>query len=167
MSSFFWLWNPPTIFHTHPSLPDDQLSMTFLAISMICSTATDYDYIMIIFILIMIIVLMLIILLMMQQKNVMLTSKVLELKNRLDMPTRVIFRVVEYLSGKGNSLNPEDTETHILLHKDLVERKPALLSYINNRLPRFPSSPDALAACVEYQAACVKIERSKNVFLTK
>ena len=89
MSSFFWLSDPPTshsksiawpftysIFHTHPSLPDDQLSMTFSAISKIWSTATDYDFIMIIFvILIMIIVLMLIFLLMMRRKNISVHNK--------------------------------------------------------------------------------------------
>ena len=68
---------------------------------------------MIIFIIcIMIIVLVMTIILMMRQKH---TSELYEVKNRLDMPARVLYRL--------NPLSPEDTETHMLLHNDLVQRK--------------------------------------------
>lgn len=169
MSGFFWRSDPPTsncksiasfapsFFHTHPALPGDQLS-TFSAISKVWSTSTDNDFIMIIFIIcIMIIVLVMTIILMMRQKH---TSELYEVKNRLDMPARVLYRL--------NPLSPEDTETHMLLHNDLVQRNPALIGFINNHSTRFPSSPIALAACLRFQEMSVRVERSRHQWsLTK
>ena len=160
MSGFFWRSDPPTsncksiasfapsVFHTHPALPGDQLS-TFSTISKIWSTSTDNDFIMIIFVIcIMIIVLMMTIILMMQQKH---ASELYEVKNRLDMPSRVLYR-----------LNPLSTETHMLLHNDLVQRNPALIGFINNHSTRFPSSPIALAECLRFQEMSVRVERSRH-----
>ena len=166
MSGFFWRSDSPTsncksiasfapsVFHTHPALPGDQLS-TFSAISKIWSTSTDNDFIMIIFVIcIMIIVLMMTIILMMQQKH---ASELYEVKNRLDMPSRVLYQ-----------LNPLSTETHMLLHNDLVQRNPALIGFINNHSTRFPSSPIALTECLRFQEMSVQVERSRHQWsLTK
>ena len=113
---------------------------------------------MIIFVIcIMIIVLMMTIILMMRQKH---TSELYEVKNRLDMPARVLYRL--------NPLSPEETETHMLLHNDLVQRNPALIGFINNHSTRFPSSPIALAACLRFQEMSVWVERSRHQWsLTK